>query len=602
MPRPDLKPPEGWSLTLLAAGGRVRNHKLAPDGRQIAFIWDRDDLSDVYVMDAAGGWPRRISFGRASVAFWADETPQWSPDGGWLAFCIDGHVHVADMRGGLPKRISDFTEAAFSPCWMPDGRLLVGVERGERIEILLTDRAGAWPRLLVALPGDAVDPRPAPDGRAVAFLFRPQDDPGRYDLGVVDVDNGQVRILAGLPKEKHWSARWSPDGRLIAFLSQRGGWNDLWLMDADGGNLRQVTKLGADVGDIAWSPDGTRLACTVNHGGSYDLAVLTAESGGINHLRGGKGVFTAPQWSPDGRQLFVAYENAVTPPDLFRLDVESGALTQLTFSMPPALAALPLVTPEEVRYKSFDGLEIPAFLYRPVKPNRAGILHPHGGPSAQYGYEFDIFAQYMLAKGYTFIAPNYRGSTGYGAPFERANYFDWGKGDLQDCLLGARFLHTLNSVDPARIAIMGGSYGGYMTALALSRDPDYLFAAGVSKYGDGHIETSWALCTRELRQYTEMMLGNPGRHRQVYIDGSPIYQVENIKSPALILHGLDDDVVPPEASERWVEALRAAGKTFEYKTYAGEPHGFLKRATQLDAYARIERFLDWHLMPPPASE
>jgi dipeptidyl aminopeptidase/acylaminoacyl peptidase len=98
-----------------------------------------------------------------------------------------------------------------------------------------------------------------------------------------------------------------------------------------------------------------------------------------------------------------------------------------------------------------------------------------------------------------------------------------------------------------------------------------------------------------LRLYTEIFLGHPAKNRQVYIDGSPLYQVANIKKPVLILHGLDDDVVPPEASEDWVDALRKAGKTFEYKTYAGEPHGFLMRKTQLDAYGRMERFLDWHL-------
>ncbi len=600
MPRPDLKPPDGWSLELVTGLSRVRNHRLSPDGRQAAFIWDRDDLSEVYVQDVAGGWPQRVSFGRGPVAFWDDETPQWSPDGAWLAFCMAGHVHVTPVRaGGLPRKISTFAQAAFAPRWMPDGRLLIGVEREDALQILLTDHEGSWPRALVArADGDASDPQPAPDGSSVAFVFRPHDDPNRFDIALVDLISGAMRTLTGAPKQKNWMPRWSPDGRQIAFLSQRAGWNDLWLMDADGGNLRQVTKLGADVSDLNWHPDGARLACTVNRFGAYDLAVVMLESGEVKYLRSGKGAYSAPQWSPDGQFVYVAYESPLAPPDLWRVDALSGAAAQLTFSNPPALASLPLLMPEEVRYKSFDGLEIPAFLYRPARPNGAAILHPHGGPSAQYGYEFDLFVQYLTAKGYTFLAPNYRGSTGYGVDFEHANYLDWGKGDLQDCLHGARFLHTLGWVNKSRMAIMGSSYGGYMTALALSRDPDYLFAAGVSKYGDAHIETSWALCSRELRLYTEMMLGHPGRNRQVYIDGSPICQVENIKSPVLILHGLEDDVVPPEASERWVEALRAAGKTFEYKTYAGEPHGFLRRATQLDAYARIERFLDWHLMPP----
>jgi dipeptidyl aminopeptidase/acylaminoacyl peptidase len=138
-----------------------------------------------------------------------------------------------------------------------------------------------------------------------------------------------------------------------------------------------------------------------------------------------------------------------------------------------------------------------------------------------------------------------------------------------------------------------------MVACCLARDPDYLFACGISKFGDAHLETSWALSSRELRYYTEKMIGHPAKNRNVYYEGSPIYQVENIQYPVLILHGLEDDIVPPEASEDWVEALRHADKTFEYKTYPGESHGFLKRVTQLDSYERIERFLDWYLMPMP---
>jgi dipeptidyl aminopeptidase/acylaminoacyl peptidase len=271
-------------------------------------------------------------------------------------------------------------------------------------------------------------------------------------------------------------------------------------------------------------------------------------------------------------------------------------VTQLTFSNPPALAQNKFVTPERVLYKSSDGLEIPGFLFRPDKPNRAAILHPHGGPSSLYAAEWDILAQYLVAKGYTFLAPNYRGSAGFGLQFEHANYGDWGGGDLQDCLAGARYLAQIPGLDSARLAILGGSYGGYMTACALTLDPDYLFACGVAKYGDANLLSSWAQCKRELRLYTEIFLGHPSHDPQLYIERSPVHQVERVKRPVLVLHGLLDDVVPPEASEEWVRALKTHGKIFEYKTYADEPHGFLRRLTQLDAYARIERFLDWHLV------
>ncbi len=390
--------------------------------------------------------------------------------------------------------------------------------------------------------------------------------------------------------------RWSPDGGWIAFISEQAGWNDLWLIHPNGDGLHQLTSAGADISDIEWSPDGKQIACTVNRNGSFELCLVETNSGALALLHGGMGYHSRPQWMPDGKSLTFEHETPVLPPDLYRIEVAAGHVTQLTFSNPPALAHNELVMPEQVSYKSSDGLEIPAFLYRPKKPNRAAILHPHGGPSSLYAAEWDILAQYLVAKGYTFLAPNYRGSTGYGLTFEHANYDDWGGGDLQDCLFGARYLGELPGIDAARIAILGGSYGGYMTACALTLDPDYLFACGVAKYGDANLLSSWAQCKRELRLYTEIFLGHPSQHRQIYVERSPVHQVERVRRPVLIMHGLLDDVVPPEASEEWVQALKAHGKTFEYQTYADEPHGFLHRANQMDAYARIERFLDWYLV------
>lgn len=596
--RPDLKPPTGWSLSLITAVARIRNHRLSPDGTQIAFIWDRDDLSDVYMMPAAGGWPQRLSTGRDLVAYWDDEIPQWSPDGQWLAFCMAGHVHIVPTAGGLPQVISDFAPGASSPVWLPDSyRLIVTVERRERSELLITDRNGRWPQPLVTGPGDAWDAQPSPDGRLVAFTHRPFDDLNRLDIWLVEVETGQIHPLTGAPQQKHWGARWSPDGQTLAFLSQRSGYNEVWLIRPDGEGLRRLTNLGHDVADLAWAPDGQTLAGTVNRNGAFDLALITIQSGEVRYLRQGLGYYALPQWSPDGRFLTVEYEDPTQPPDLYHVSIPDGALTQLTFSNPPALARNTLVMPERFSYHSYDGLEIPAFLLRPERPNGAAVLYAHGGPSALYNFGWDILAQYFVAKGYTWLAPNYRGSTGYGVPFEHANYGDWGKGDMQDCLHGARTLADLAWVDPARLAIYGPSYGGYLVACCLSRDPDYLFACGVSKYGDANVLSSWAQCNRTLRLYSEMFLGHPARQRQIYQDASPIHQVAHVQRPVLILHGLLDDVVPPQASEEWAEALRRADKPFEYKTYAGEPHGFLRRATQLDAYGRIERFLDWHLLP-----
>lgn len=610
LPRPDLKPPQGWSLSLLTAVNRVRNHALAPDGETIAFIWDREDLSDVYVMPLGGGWPRRLSTEREAVAYWSDETPQWSPDSRWLAFTIGGHVHVTSVSrdaegadgavaGALPRKISDFADGAASPVWMPDSHhLLVSVERQDHLQLLLTDCEGGWPRVLVAdRRGDVWDARPSPDGKWVAYTFRRFDDLRRLDVGIVEVASGERELLTDMPGVRNWHARWSPDGRWLAFLSQETGFHEIWLADTYEQELMRLTDLHADVGEFVWSPDGAALACTIIRRGAVDLAMVDVETGNARDVQRGEGVFSQLNWHPGGEALTAAYEDWSKPPDLYRVDVSDGAMTQLTFSNVPALEANGLVEPQRISFKSFDGLEIPAFLYHPREPNGAAVVYAHGGPSSLYTYEWDILVQYLVAKGYTVLCPNYRGSTGYGRGFERANYGEWGQGDVQDCLYAARYLSSFPEIDDKRVAIYGSSYGGYLVACCLSNDPDALFAAGISKYGDANLKTSWAQCNRDLRLYTEIFLGHPRDNPQVYEAGSPIHQVENVRKPVLILHGLLDDVVPPQASEEWAQALRRAGKTYEYKTYAGEPHGFLKRVTQLDAYARIERFLDWYLLP-----
>jgi dipeptidyl aminopeptidase/acylaminoacyl peptidase len=597
--RPDVKSPAGWNISLMTSLERIRSHNLSPDGKTIAFIKDGESLSDVYLLPLAGGWPSRISTERGLVAYWDDEVPQWSPDSKWIAFTMKGHVHVMPIEGGLPEKITDFSTGAGSPKWMPDSNgLIVSLERDDADQLVLTDREGHWPRGLTSDSlGDHWDAQPSPDGKYVAFVYRPFDDLNRLDIRVIDLASGEIGLIHGLPKVRMWMPRWSPDSQWIGFLSQEAGHDDVWLVKPDGSGLRQLTREGFDFAEFAWAPDSLSMAGTLIRNVSFELVLVETESGQVSALKAELGVHSRLCWLPDGQSLTFEFESPILSPDIYRIDLASKQVTQLTFSTPPALAALKLVMPEHITYKSYDGLDIPALLFKPEKPNGAAVLHPHGGPSSLYSMEFDILAQYLLAKGYTFIAPNYRGSTGYGVEFEHRNYGDWGKGDLQDCLYGAKFLGGLPWIDPSRIAILGGSYGGYMTIAALSRDPEYLFACGITKYGDSNLVSSWAQCNRELRLYTEIFLGHPARYRQAYLEGSPLYEIKNVQKPVLVLHGLLDDIVPPEASEEWVEALKREDKTFEYKTYDDEPHGFLRRDNLGDVYERVERFLDWYLLP-----
>ncbi|HLA07933.1 MAG TPA: S9 family peptidase, partial [Anaerolineales bacterium] len=566
--RPDLKPPAGWDLSLLTSIERIRSHALSPDpyGKTIAYIKDGESLSDVYLIPSNGGWPSRISTDRSLVPYWDDEIPVWSPDGKWIAFCIKGHVYLVPREGGLPKKITDFTSSASSPRFMPDSHgLIVTVERNEVDQLLLTDIDGSWPHALTTdTLGDHWEARPSPDGRHIVYTLRRFDDLHRLDIVLLEIETGNSIPLYGKPSTRALSPKWSPDGKWIAFIAQDTEHDELHLVRPNGEGLHQLTKAGQDVFQFDWSPDGDQLAVILNRNGAFDLSLVEAESGSVLDLRSGAGIHSNPNWSGDGSFITYEYESPLLPPDLYRIDVANRQVTQLTFSNPPAMQKNKLVLPEIISYMSYDGLEIPAFLYRPTKPNGAAILYPHGGPTDQYGFAWDEFAQYFVAKGYTYLAPNYRGSTGYGKEFERANHNDWGVGDLQDCLHGAKFLRGTKVIETDRIGIAGGSYGGYMSMCSLSRDPEYLFTCGVSKYGDANLVSSWAQCEKRLRLYVEIFLGHPSANLAIYQKGSPIAEVENVQRPMLILHGLLDTIVPPEASEEWVEALKRHDKVFEY--------------------------------------
>ncbi len=606
LPRPDLKPPEGWDQSLLISINRIYNHGLSPDGSRIAFIWNRDEFSDIYIMPVEGGWPERLTFERRARQYWWDDIPRWSPDGKWLAYDSERHVYVVATSGGLPRKITDFASRATTAHWLPDSHgLILSVEHEESEKILLTDKLGSWPYELAAGPGDNRDPEPSPDGKLVAYVQRPFNDLNRLDIQIVDVSNSQSRLIAGTAKQKNFSPRWSHSGRLLAFLSDRSGFDEIYLTPLEEGTIQQITSAKVDFTEIVWSPDDCFIAATANHDGAYMLVIVNVESKKVRYLKRKQGIFSNPQWSPRGDFITVEFLSSVQPPDIYRVklnpesegEVPDEDMVQLTFSTPPALKKLRMVTPDRVRFKSFDGQEIPCLLYKPIKPNGAAIVAPHGGPRDQALFDWDIFTQYLIAKGYTFLEVDYRGSTGYGRAYELLNQNDWGKGDTQDCLYAANYLDTLRWVDKERLSIMGMSYGGYLTICTLARDPEHRFACGVAIYGDADVYSSWALCERDTRLYTEMQIGHPARNRKAYLDGSPIHQVKQIQKPLLILHGLEDDIVPPYASEELVESLRKADKTFEYKTYSKESHGFMRRDSVVDRYSRIERYLDWYLMP-----
>ncbi len=569
------------------------------------FVLDQQDVgSDVWTLDTVTATTRRLTVDRPPAAFWEDTPPAYSSDGSAVAYTGPGGVRIVPAAGGPSRLLCE----AGSPVWLPNDRLIVSVDQ-DRIRsgarqprstevgrLAVIDPVDPWPQPITDPSADPAQAAPSPDGNRIAYSWFPPDDRNRSDIRVLDMTTGIVTTVASTEGQHAHSPCWSPDGHSVAYVSEQPGWYQLFVVGVDGGEPRQLTHQQADFGSPRFSPDSTRILATRSAHGRTDVIAVSLESGDVAiHADGGE--WQDPCWLADGSILAI-FEDHATPARIER--IRGSERTVVFDPAPAAITAAPHVAPEEILYRSSDGLEIHGFLFRPVAATAdqpvPAVVYPHGGPTSAYTDAWDGHAQYFLDKGYAWLAINFRGSTTYGREFERANHGVWGVADTEDCLAAADFLAALPWVDGDRIAIFGASYGSYMALTSLTYDPQKRFACGVAKYGDCDILTSWAQGDRVGSEDLERQMGHPADRPDWYREGSPIHRVDDIVKPILIAHGEKDDRVHPKQSEQLVRALERLGKTYEYLTYPTEGHGFLRLEPQLHFYRRLERFLDWYLM------
>jgi dipeptidyl aminopeptidase/acylaminoacyl peptidase len=593
----------------------VTSPSWSPDGREIAFTTDMTGRSNLWKVNAAGGWP--IQLVQSDDRQYAES---WSPDGNWIVYQQDfggnelWDVFAIPAKGGEIVNLTNTPNIREeSPRFSPDGKtvaLNTKPKEGTVYDLSLLDFAT---RKVTPLTHEESKNHSwqsvawSPDGKTL-YANRTEVSFTDSEVYAVDVATGKTTNLT--PHQGsvlYLASSLSQDGKRLLMMTNEGtGFQNVAMLDVATKKLTFVTHTKWEANAADFSPDGRHFTYVINADGRTDVYLgdsATLKSDKIN-VPAGVNVFPAypNSFSPSGDRLLISHESSAQPGDFWVYDLRSQNSQQLTHSAIASLNASSVPPAQIVHYKSFDGKIISALLWVPFNLKRDGsnpaLVLPHGGPTGQHSDYWSPNTAAFVSRGYVCIAPNVRGSTGYGIDFQKANYQDLGGGDLQDEVYATKFLTDTGYIDPKKIGITGGSYGGYMTLMALAKTPD-VWAAGAEWFGIIDWMSMLQHSDAFLQQYEQSLLGDPVKDRKIYEADSPITYIHQVKAPMLVLQGENDPRVPKEEAEQVVDLLKKDGKTVEAHFYPDEGHGFDKREHQIDAIKRTLDWLDKYLKPKP---
>ncbi len=582
---------------------------LSPDGRRLAFRSDITGQRQLWVVDAAGGWPQQLTFGPEGIT-----GHEWSPRGDWIFYSSD--------RGGNER----------------EGYYLIAPDGTRERELLPPSED------FRAFGGFS------PDGRRIAYATTAQGGE-TFDIHILEVESGEDR-LALKGRMGLFVASWNPQGTALILGETRGeDANDAFLLDLKSGKLETLfqPKEPAAYDSFTWKPDGSGFYLVTNEGREYlglafyelgkplrwietpehdvESAELHAEGrylawktneGGYTglHVRDLKrdlkegrdlkapelppGVFSLT-WAERAPVLALSLSGPQVPEDIWTWDLrEPAAARRATHSAMAGLDPATFVVPRHLDFPARDGVKLHGLLYLPANTPAGApgakppvLLAVHGGPTAQARPEFDYVFQYLLARGIAVFDFNFRGSTGYGKTFARLDNGRLRPNAVLDMADALDFLARDGRVDAARAAVMGGSYGGYLTFAALTTLPER-FRGGVSLVGVSNWVTALEGASPELKASDRLEYGDidDPEDREFFRQLSPIAQVSRVRAPLMVVHGANDPRDPVAESDTFVEAVRQQGGRVQYLRFPDEGHGIRKLENRVITYRRVAAFLE----------
>lgn len=595
-------PVEDFISTVNVAGA-----SFSPDTSKILFSSDASGVFNAYSVPFAGGEPTALTTSTTDGVFAlsyfpTDERFLYSSDRGGNELT---HLYVRELDGrSVDLTPGEKLKAQFAG-WATDDRsfFVETNERNPQAFDLYEIMAEGYQRSLIYQNDEGYEfVDVAPDRRYVALSKEYTGNDS--DLFLHDRATGVTKNLTQHQGEiRHEGLTFSRDGKSLYLTTDEGSeFPYLVRMELATGQRTEVLRTDWPVLSASLTKKGDTLVVLINRDARSEIRVLRVADGSRIEIPNPPGLdIGSVSFSRDGRKIAFYANASRAPRNLYAQDFPAGTARRLTNTLSPKLDPAHLAEGQVVRFKSFDGVEIPGILYKPLSASPENkvpaLVVVHGGPGGQSRIGYDGMAQFLVNHGYALFFINNRGSSGYGKTFFAMDDRNHGEGDLDDCVASKSMLAATGWIDAGRIGIMGGSYGGYMTAAALAFRPTE-FAVGVNIFG----VTNWLRTLKSIpawwgprRASLFKEMGDPTTDEEYLRKISPLFHAKNIVRPLLVIQGANDPRVLKVESDEIVAAVKANGVPVEYVVFDDEGHGFRKKENSLAAYRAILAFLERYL-------
>ncbi|WP_078597598.1 alpha/beta hydrolase family protein [Evansella clarkii] len=579
----------------------AKNPVYSPDGSSLSFITDYTGLPQAWEIKSSNSWPSQISFTDERIIF--------------LQYITGTKKRIIGMDEGVNERTQLFLlneDGTLKPLTdspdhihtyggsSPDGEWIAWASNRRHpayFDLYIQNINSLEIRNIFTGEGNYNVLKWHPDGKKLLIekSFSGLDN----ILGILDLETGKTDWITERSGEAKYTApQFSEDGNNLYVLTNKGeeflGLAAINLIEK---TLKWLDKRNWDLEDLAMSPDKKILAYTVNEGGISKGTLFSLEEEKTETWETPQGVITELAFSPDSRKIAYVLNGASTPSDIWELNLDTMKTVRLTYvSQTPAVEEK-LIEPELIKYTSFDGLEVPAFYYRPknhYKGKLPVVVFVHGGPESQIRSVYNPFLQYFLSEGYAVCTPNVRGSTGYGKTYTHLDDVRKRMDSVKDLNALADWLVQEGDADPQKLAIIGRSYGGFMVLASITHYPE-IWSAAIDIVGISSFKTFLENTGPWRRKLREAEYGSIESDGDFFDDIDPLHRTADIKCPLLVLHGANDPRVPVEETEQIVAELEERNHPVSYIRFEDEGHFFVKLKNNITAYTASAEFLNKYI-------